>query len=172
MSRLRLGNLIVWLRLASMYDVWKLHCILNEEDGDVVSNDIPVAFFGVELDSEASDIANSVGGSTATQNGREAQKDGRCAGCISEDAGRGNVCGGLKECEFAKGARAAGVDDTLGDALMVEAVDLRGQYVGIAICEGGLYTFSRAKWSSRSMGPCLSSLATLSQSSVLVCLTP
>jgi hypothetical protein len=44
---------------------------LDEEDGNVVTNNIPVAFFSVELDSEASNIANSVCGPPATKHGRE-----------------------------------------------------------------------------------------------------
>lgn len=46
--------------------------ITNEEDGSVVSDEIPVAFFGVEFDSEAARVACRVGRTTFTADGGEA----------------------------------------------------------------------------------------------------
>jgi hypothetical protein len=43
-----------------MYDVGELDCILNEENWDVVADDVPVAFFGVELGGKAANITNGV----------------------------------------------------------------------------------------------------------------
>jgi hypothetical protein len=40
MSSSGLGNLAVWPGLDSMDQIWELDGILNEEDGDVVTNDI------------------------------------------------------------------------------------------------------------------------------------
>lgn len=57
---LRLGHLAVRLRLASVDDIGKLHSILNEEDGDIVSNNVPVTLLSVELDRESTNIADSV----------------------------------------------------------------------------------------------------------------
>jgi hypothetical protein len=65
----------------------KFHGVLNEEDGNIVSNNIPVTLLGVELASKTSDIANCVCGATATKNGRKSQEDGCLARCVSEYAG-------------------------------------------------------------------------------------
>ena len=42
-SGLALRNLVVGLWLHSMDEVRKLHCILNEENGNVVPDQVPVA---------------------------------------------------------------------------------------------------------------------------------
>lgn len=90
--------LIVRLRLYSVNDIGELDRLLNEEDWNVVTNNIPVAFVGVEFYSEASHIAYSVliivlrksstlgnythGATTRTLNSAEADKDGCCPGRI------------------------------------------------------------------------------------------
>lgn len=48
------------LGFSSMDQVWELHGILDEEDRDVVSNQIPVALLGIELDGKPSNIANGI----------------------------------------------------------------------------------------------------------------
>lgn len=111
-------------RLACMDNVWKLDRILNEEDGNVISNNIPVALLGIELDRKATNIAHSIGRAAAAQDRRESDKDGRFAGGICQDTGRSDVCGRLKQRELAMGTRSARVDDTLWNAFVVKAMDL------------------------------------------------
>jgi hypothetical protein len=48
------------LGLHSMNNIRELHCILNEEHRDIVSNKVPDTFVGVELDCETSNIADSI----------------------------------------------------------------------------------------------------------------
>ena len=48
-------------------DVRKFHSVLNEKNWDVVSYNVPIALFGIELDGKPSDVANSVCGATAAQ---------------------------------------------------------------------------------------------------------
>ncbi len=48
------------LRLHGVHKIGELDGVLNEEDGNVISNNIPVSFVRVELDGEPTDIANSV----------------------------------------------------------------------------------------------------------------
>jgi hypothetical protein len=97
---------------------------LNEENWNVVSNNIPVALLGVKLASETPDITNGVCRATTTKDGRESQEDGRLTRCVGEYAGRCDVSSRLEKSEFSKGAGAAGMDDTLGDTFVVEAMDL------------------------------------------------
>ena len=60
MGRRGLRHRKVRLRLRCVHEVGKLHRILDEEDGDVVADQIPIAFIGVELDREAADIAGGI----------------------------------------------------------------------------------------------------------------
>ena len=99
---------------------------MDEEDGDVVADNVPVALLSVHLEGKAADVPDGVGGATASQDGGEADEDGGLAGGVGEDAGVGELLDRLVESEGTKGAGATGVDDTLGDALMIEAVDLIG----------------------------------------------
>lgn len=32
-----------------MNDIWEFHSILDEKHGDVISNNVPISLFGVEL---------------------------------------------------------------------------------------------------------------------------
>jgi hypothetical protein len=68
---LRLRDFIMRLRLASMDNIWELHCILDEEDGYVIADNIPVAFLSVELDCESSNITNSISTTPTAEDGRE-----------------------------------------------------------------------------------------------------
>lgn len=60
MGTLALRHIIVRLRLHSVNEVREFNGILNEENGNVISDDVPVAFFSIELDRKPSDIANGV----------------------------------------------------------------------------------------------------------------
>jgi len=48
------------LRFHGMYDVGELDSVLNEEDRDVVSDNVPVAFFHVKLGSKATNVAHGI----------------------------------------------------------------------------------------------------------------
>jgi hypothetical protein len=47
--------------LAAWHQVGKLHRVLDEEDRDVVADEIPVAFVGIELHREATDVPGGIG---------------------------------------------------------------------------------------------------------------
>lgn len=91
MSSSGLGNLAVWSRLDSMDQVRELDGILDEEYGDVVTNDIyfglvefhrsngsgcltKVAFVGVESDGKSMHVAYSISRTSTSSNGRKANK--------------------------------------------------------------------------------------------------
>ena len=57
MRRLRLRERAIRLLLSGMDDIGKLDRILNEEHWDVVADQVPVAFLGVELDGEPANVA-------------------------------------------------------------------------------------------------------------------
>ena len=60
MCGLTLGNLVMRLWLYSMNNVGEFNRILNEKDGDVISNEVPIAFLCVELDSESANVSHSI----------------------------------------------------------------------------------------------------------------
>ena len=66
----------IGLLLCGVDQIGKFDGVLDEEDGDVVADQIPVAFLGVELDGEAADIAGDIGGALVAGDGGEAHEDG------------------------------------------------------------------------------------------------
>jgi len=92
-------------------------------------NNVPVTLLSVELQSKATSVTDSVRATTATKHSREAFKDRSGASGI-----RKNLCAGvlfqtLVHLESTESTSATGVDDTLGDAFVVEAVDLLTSHV-------------------------------------------
>lgn len=57
----------MWLGLSCVDDIGKLHRVLDEKDGNVVPHNVPVAFLSIEFDGEATDISNSICGTSATE---------------------------------------------------------------------------------------------------------
>ena len=71
------GISLMRLRLDRMDQIGKLDRVLNEEDGNVVADQIEVAFLGIELDGEAAHVARQVGRAARADDGREAHEDRR-----------------------------------------------------------------------------------------------
>jgi hypothetical protein len=65
--------------------------LLDEEDRNVVADKVPVALFRVEFDGEAAHISDSVCGTTATKDSREAHESGCLAGGVGKNTSRGDV---------------------------------------------------------------------------------
>jgi hypothetical protein len=122
---LRLRHLVVRLGLAGVDNVGELHGVLDEEDGDVVTDDIPVSLLGVELDGKSADIADRIGTASAAEYGRETDEDGRLTRGVCEDGGEGEVLGALEHAEGTECASASGMDNSLRNTLMIKAVDLQ-----------------------------------------------
>lgn len=53
--------------LTSVDEIWKLESILDEEDRNIVSDNIPVPLLCIKLDCKPSDISHSVGTTTASK---------------------------------------------------------------------------------------------------------
>jgi hypothetical protein len=143
------------LGLSGMNQVRKLDGILYEKDGDIVAHNIPISLWGVELDRKATDIADCVCRSSTAEDGGEADKEGRLARGVGEDAGVGHVFGRLVESKGTESSGATGVDDSLRDTFMVKTVDLtrpdKSLSWGWYYYQN--YTFSRPNVSSKSIGP-------------------
>src|SRR6185437_3540931 len=74
---LRLRKTPIWLLLRGVNNVGKLDGILDEKNRDVVSNQIPVALFGVKFDCKTSDVACEVRRPFIARNRRKAHEDRR-----------------------------------------------------------------------------------------------
>ena len=122
--RLGLGEAAIGRLLHGVDDVGKLDGVLDEEDRDVVADKVPVAFLGIELDGEATDVAGEVERALVAGDGGEADEHrGPLAGPL-EQVGPGEVGQRLVRLEEPVGAEASGVDDPFGDPFVVEVEDL------------------------------------------------
>ncbi len=125
--RLRLREAAVGLLLDRVDQVGKLDRVLDEEHRDVVADEVPVALGGVHLDREAADVARDVGRAAVAGDGREAGEHRRRDADLGQDPGGGEVLEAVGQLEMAVRGEAAGVDDALGNALVVEVEDLLAQ---------------------------------------------
>lgn len=55
-----LGDFVMRFRLSCVDNIRKFHGVLNEKDGNIVANNVPVALFSVKFDSKSANIAHSV----------------------------------------------------------------------------------------------------------------
>jgi hypothetical protein len=69
---LRKSAIRLWL--SGVDDVGKLDRVLDEEDRDVVTDNVPIAFLCVKFDREAAHIAREIGRALGAGDGREADK--------------------------------------------------------------------------------------------------
>ena len=125
---LRLRDLAVRVRLGGMDDVGELDGVLDEEHRDVIAHQVPRAFVGVELDGRAAGVAHGIGGAARAQHGGEAPEN-RGFLALGEQACLGDFRGLAVRSEHTVRSGAAGVDDALGDALVVEVGDLLAEVV-------------------------------------------
>lgn len=108
-----------------MDEVGELGGVTEEEDGSVVSDKVPVALLGLELDGETTGVTGVVAGARLATDGGEADGDG-ALGALLEETGNAEVVEGVGTDPLAVGTRALGVDDTLGDTLAVKVGEEAG----------------------------------------------
>ena len=124
MGALSLRDFIVRFRLPSMDQVRKFHGILKKEDGNIIAHNVPITLTSIEFDGETADITDSIGTSTATQDGREAKEDWRLTRCIGKNAGTSDIRSAFVKLEVAKSCSTSGVDDSFWYPFVVEAMNL------------------------------------------------
>jgi hypothetical protein len=124
MGRRGLRHRKVRLRLRCVHEVGKLHRILDEEDGDVVTDEIPVALVRVELDGESTNVPGRIGRAAFAEHRREPHEHRRLLADFGEERGAGELGDRVGTFEDAVRRGAARVDDALGNPLVVEVRDL------------------------------------------------
>ena len=106
--------------LDSMVEVRKLERVAQEEDGCIIADQVPVAFFGVELHGKAADITLGIGSTAFTGHGGKANKE---VGLFTHSGKYfgfgipGNIVG---DSEGTKGAGTFGVHTPFRDNLTVK----------------------------------------------------
>ena len=101
-------------------EVHKDHRVAHKEDGCAVADHIPVAFFGVELDGEATQVAIDIGAAFGFGDGRESGEDFCFFTDFAKELGFGEMGDVVGDGKGAISACADGMDDSLGDALAVK----------------------------------------------------
>ena len=107
-----------------MNQVGKLDRILNEKHRDVVSDDVPVALLGVELDRETAHIAREIGDPLLPATVEKRTNSGRLLACPLEQIGAREVGQRFVVLEIAMRAEAARMHYPLGNAFMIEMKNL------------------------------------------------
>ena len=124
MCGLGLGEASVGLRLYRMNEVREPDGVLDEENRDVVADDVPVAFLGIELDGKPAHVTSEVERPLASRHGRKADEGWRLFPHALENV-RPCIFGervvGL---EIAVCPVASRMNHALGDALVVEVEQL------------------------------------------------
>ena len=116
------GGTQVGLRIAfdSPVEIREFVRIAQEEDRGVVADQVPVAFFGVELHGKAADVAFCIGCTAFPGDGGEAHESFGFLADLGKDLGLGVFGDVMGDGEFAKGARSLGMHTALRDHLPVK----------------------------------------------------
>jgi hypothetical protein len=122
--RLSLRNFCFWFRFAGVNNVGEFNGVLDKENGNIVSNKIPISFTSVKLEGETTDVTNSIRGSTRSQDGRKAKEEWGFIRRVVEDLRAGKFRDSLMKTKDAMCSCAACVDHTFWNAFMIEMVDL------------------------------------------------
>lgn len=102
----------------------KLKCLLDGKNRNIVPNNIPISLIRVELHRETTNITNRIRTSLTPLNSGKAHKNRRVPRGICQDPGMREILNTLLELEVTERACTASMHDTLGDAFVVEAVNL------------------------------------------------
>ena len=103
-----------------MVEVGELQRVADEEDRRVVADQVPVAFFGIELQREAADVALGVSRAALAGDRREAGEHRGLLADFGEDLRLGVAGDVVGDGERAERAGALGVHAPFGDHLAVE----------------------------------------------------
>lgn len=127
---LGLRNFNIWFRLRGVDQIREFDGVLNEENWNVVSHDIPITLLGAELYGKAPDVTHCIGATSRPKHRRES-KEGRCGSKkVSQNPGTGHVFGALVEFGGPECTGTPGMDYSFGDTLMVKTVYLEaGQWL-------------------------------------------
>jgi len=126
-SCLSLGHLLVGLGLDGVNQIGELDGVLDEEDGNVVTNDVKVALISVKFDGKSSNVSDSIGRSLGASHSRKSHEDGGLLGWVSQEIGLSQVVEGFIHLEKSVSSISSGMNGSLRDSLVVKVRDLLPQ---------------------------------------------
>ncbi|MND87604.1 hypothetical protein D3C80_796070 [compost metagenome] len=118
----------LWMTLLGVNEVRELQRITHEENWRVVANQIPIAFFGVELQCKAAHIALGISCTLLTGNSREASQHWGF-GTRLQRLGLGVFRNIASNCQRAECTPTLGVNDALRNTLTVLVRQLFNQLI-------------------------------------------
>src|SRR6188472_2026403 len=107
-----------------MDEIRELHRVLNEEHGDIVADEVPIAFVRVELYRKTAHIARRICRPALAQNRRKAHENRRSLARFGKERGTRDSCHRRIALEIAMRSGTASMNDALRDALVIEMGDL------------------------------------------------
>src|ERR1700733_11818012 len=125
--RCGLGETSVRLHFHGMDEIRKFDGILNEEDGNIISHQIPVSFFRVKLHRKPAHVPRRVHRTSAACNGRQACKDRSLLTNLGEYFGGSVFLERRGQLEISMHTCSSCVDDTFGNTLVIKMCDLLAQ---------------------------------------------
>lgn len=124
MRGLRLWKGAIRFLLGGMDEIRKLDRILNEEDGNVVADKVPVSLHGVELHGKTAHIPRKIGRPFVAGDGREPHEGRGLLTRPLKQIGPGMGGKGFIGLEVAMGSIATSMNHTLGDSFVIEMENL------------------------------------------------
>jgi hypothetical protein len=88
---IRVATVSLGVTLLSVDEVREFGRVADKEDGGIVANHVPVAFFSVEFDGETTRITSSVSATLFTTNSRESSEDGSTLANVAQELGLGET---------------------------------------------------------------------------------
>src|ERR1035437_11060150 len=116
----RLRKAAVGFHFYGMDEVGEFDGILDEENRDVVADQVPVAFFSVELDGKSAYVTRGIYRTRAACDGRYTSEHGGLLTYLGEYTGGGVLFQRGGQLEESMHARRSRVNDTLRNTLVIE----------------------------------------------------
>jgi len=110
--------------LLCVYKVAKLEWVAHKKDGSIVTNDVPVSFFGIKFKGEASWVSDRVGTSLLSADGREPREHGCLLTDFAQHVALGVTSDVLSDSKCTEGTSSFGMDDSLRNAFAIEGCTL------------------------------------------------
>src|SRR5580658_370871 len=117
----------VRLHFHGMDEIWEFDGILNEEDGNVISDQIPVSFLRVKLHRKPAYVPRRVHRTSTACDGGQSCKDGRLLTNLGEYSGGGVFLDRRGQLEISMHTCSSCVNDTFGNTLVIKMRDLFAQ---------------------------------------------
>lgn len=106
--------------LLGVDEIREFNRVSDEEDGGVVTNHIPIAFFSIELDGETTGITFGISGTLFTTDGGESGEDGSSLADGFEDLSLAELGDVVGDFQITPSTSTLGMDDSFRDSFSVE----------------------------------------------------